>query len=76
MKDEEMNKMIGAWLAEKRNERGMSQQDAADLLGVSKSAVHYWETGKRSIYATNLVQYCKVIGADLDEFSALIKGRK
>lgn len=64
MTDKEMNKLIGAWLAAQRQERGLSQQDVADVLGVSRSAVHYWETGKRTIYAVNLLDYCRAINAD------------
>lgn len=30
-----------------RNERGMTQQEFADFLGVSQAAITYWENGKR-----------------------------
>ena len=36
----------------------------ADRLGVTRTAVHYWESGKRTIYAVNLIEYCKVLGVD------------
>ncbi len=61
MKDADKNALIGRWLKEKREEKGMSQQTAADRLGITRTAVHYWETGKRTIYAVNLIDYCKVL---------------
>lgn len=48
MKENDTNKQIGAWLAMKRKEKNLSQQNVADMLGVSKVAVHLWETGKRT----------------------------
>ncbi len=65
MKDDEMNKKIGEWLALRREEKGFSQQYVANMLGCTRTAVHYWESGKRTIYATNLLQYCELLGADI-----------
>ncbi len=59
---------LGSWLKEKRNDRGMTLQEVADRLGVTRSAVHLWENGKRSMYASTLMDYCNVLGADLDEY--------
>ena len=61
------NIRIGRWMAEKRAESGMSQQAVADRLGVTRTAVHYWESGKRTIYAVNFMEYCKAIGANPEE---------
>lgn len=61
---EDYNAKIGAWLADKRKEKGYSQQYIADRLNVSNVAVHYWETGKRVIYAVNFIDYCKALGVD------------
>lgn len=58
------NSRIGKWLAEKREEKDLSQQYVADCLDVTRTAVHYWESGKRTIYAVNLIEYCKVLGVD------------
>lgn len=58
------NSRIGKWLAEKREEKGLSQQHVAERLDVTRTAVHYWESGKRTIYAVNLIEYCKVLGVD------------
>ena len=33
---------LGEWLSEQRKMRGLTMQDVADRLGVTKTAVHYW----------------------------------
>lgn len=58
------NKAIGRWLYNQRKARGLHQQDIADALGVTKSAVSLWELGKRVIYAETLLQYCDALGVD------------
>lgn len=47
---------IPSWLRRSRSERKFSMQDIADLLGVSKQAVHYWETGLVSPNPDNLTK--------------------
>lgn len=66
------NERIGIWLQEKRIEKGYSQQQVADMLGVSRIAVSYWENGKRTIYATNLIEYCKVLALGREDLDELI----
>ncbi len=64
MKNENLNIKIGEWLQNKRIEKELSQQDVADALGVTRTAVHYWESGKRTIYADNMFDFCRVLGVD------------
>ncbi len=59
---------LGSWLKQKRNDKGMTLQEVADRMGVTRTAVHCWEAGKRSMYASTLMDYCNVLGADLDEY--------
>lgn len=66
------NSDIGAWLAEQRQKKGLSQQDVADKLGMTRTAVHYWESGKRVISAENMIDYCLAINADPAECVAAI----
>ena len=40
------NDRIGAWLQENRIEKGYSQQQVADMLGVSRIAFHIGKTEK------------------------------
>lgn len=72
MKDD-VNTQIGKWLREKREARKMTGQEVADALGVTKTAVSYWESGKRTIYAWQMMEYCRVIGADPEELIRDIK---
>lgn len=58
------NKKIGAYLAKERRAKKVSQQQLADRMGVTKTAVHYWETGKRTIYADQMLEYCDQLGID------------
>ena len=64
---EDLNTKIGTWLKEKRTEKNLSQQAVADRMGCTRTAIHYWESGKRTIYAVNLLDYCKAIGVNADE---------
>ena len=68
------NSAIGAWLMNERIKRELSLQDVADRLGVSKSAIHYWETGKRTIYAENMINYCNALGVDPSDLIRDITG--
>ena len=38
-----------------------------DHYRISKSAIHYWETGKRTIYAQSMMDYCEALHADPNE---------
>ena len=68
MEKDEFDIRLGRWLESKRKEKGYSLQYVADNLGCSKVAVHCWEKGKRSMYAKTLQEYCRFLGADLNEF--------
>jgi len=61
------NEAIGKWLADRRESLGLQQSDVGERLGVTKSAVHYWETGKRTIKADTMLEYCKILDADPQE---------
>ena len=60
----DLNAEIGRWLAYHRKLRGLSQSEVAERLGVTKTAVHYWETGKRMIYAKTMMDYCHLLDID------------
>lgn len=58
---------LGYSLSEERKKRNISQEEIANALGVSKMAVSRWESGENRMFAKHLKQYCKFIGADIDE---------
>lgn len=75
MKNEDMNAKIGAWMRKKRQEARLSQQEVAERMGHTRTAVYYWENGKRTIYATNLLEFCKVMNIDpLEAVGAVFYG--
>ena len=40
---------IGKLISEKRKEKGITQQQLADMLGVTNKAVSKWENGNKHI---------------------------
>lgn len=68
----DFDKRLGAELRHEREKRGIGQQEVADKLAVTNSAISHWETGIRSMYAYQVKAYCKAVGCDIDEvFSRL-----
>lgn len=41
---------------------GMTQQELADKMGISKRTLYDWEKGKRKIKKANLIQFCLETG--------------
>ncbi len=60
-------------LAQLRKEYGLSQNDLADQLKVSRQAVSRWEQGLAMPSSDNLIYLSKLYGITLDE---LIHGKK
>lgn len=60
-------------LARLRKEHGLSQNDLADQLKVSRQAVSRWEQGLAMPSSDNLIYLSKLYGITLDE---LIHGKK
>lgn len=49
-----------------RKEKGLSQQELAEAVGVSRQAVSRWETGQSAPSTENLVALCTLYGVSLD----------
>ena len=60
-------------LYEYRKNAGLSQDQLADRIGVSRQAVSKWERGEASPDTDNLIALSEVYNVTLDE---LIKGKK
>ena len=58
---------LGNRLAQLRKEKGLSQEELADKLGVSRQAVSKWERGEASPDTDNLIELAKIYGVSLDE---------
>ncbi len=58
-------------LAELRRTRGLSQEDLAERLGVSRQAVSKWERAESSPDTDNLIALAQLYGVSLDELLGL-----
>lgn len=50
-----------------REKAGMTQNEAAKALGVSQSAVSFWESGKTQPRSAQLPKIAKLYGVTVDE---------
>lgn len=48
-----------------RYERGLTQKQVADRMGVDRSNVGHWEQGKHDLQLSSLLRYCRAIGVRL-----------
>ena len=62
-----MNETIGSRIAKFRKAMGMTQEDLANLLGVSSQAVSKWENDASCPDISLLPQLSKVLGITIDE---------
>lgn len=56
----ELHRHLSAW----RDSKGLSQEQVANILGVNKSTVHRWETGKRAMDLTDLKRLSEIYKVD------------
>lgn len=59
-------KEIGVRIGKVREERGMSQGELADRLGVNRVTMTYWENGTRDIKTTDIVRLADALGVSCD----------
>lgn len=60
---------IGAFLREVRKERGLTQGQLAEALGVSQKSISRWENGKTMPDYSLLPSICEVLGINVAELS-------
>jgi len=46
---------------------GLTQQEMADKLGVTRSTVNLWENGKLNMKKANFIAFCAVAGFEEDD---------
>ena len=63
-------------LAELRKQKGLSQEELADRLGVSRQAISKWERGEASPDTDNLIELAKIYEISLDELVGLSNPNK
>lgn len=54
----------GAKIANLRELAGMTQVDLAAKLGLDRSAIAHWETGRKSPRAITFKRLCKALGVE------------
>ncbi|MEG0240454.1 MAG: helix-turn-helix transcriptional regulator, partial [Anaerorhabdus sp.] len=62
-----MNIEIANRLVELRKQRGLSQEDLAQELGISRQAVSKWERAESSPDTDNLILLARLYGVSLDD---------
>ena len=61
-------KFLGENLYKFRKEKGISQEELANKIGVSRQAVYKWETGERIPDITNLNALCLEFDKNIEDF--------
>ena len=57
---------IGARIRTAREEQGWTQDQLAEAVGVSRSAVAQWETGRAGQVTTNLTRVASMLGVGVE----------
>ena len=61
---------IGAYIAQKRKELGMTQTELAEKLGMSNKSVSKWERGVCLPDVSLYMELCNILGISINEFIA------
>ena len=61
-------KFKGENLLKYRKEKGLSQEELANIIGVSRQAIYKWETGERIPDIGNLNMLCKEFDKSIEDF--------
>lgn len=68
-----LREAIGEGLAEYRVKAGLSQQELADAMGVSRSLIGLWEQGRSPVAEKHVEAYAQLMGVDVDEFKRIVE---
>ncbi len=63
-------KEIGRKIQKARDEKGLTQVDLAQTLGITQAALSNYELGKRRLYLNQIEQIARTLGKNLDYFIA------
>lgn len=61
------DKKLGEKLTAIRVEKNLSQQYVADRMSLSRSAISYYELGRRTIDVETLFKLCDIYNVDVNE---------
>ena len=71
----EEKKSFGQFIAMRRNYMQLTQEEMADKVGVSKSAIAKWETDGGLPDRDNLRKLAEIINVSVDELHRIIRGK-
>lgn len=63
---------LGVYIPDLRKKAGLSQQDLAELAGLSRTAIQGVESGKESLQIDTLLKICQVLNIRLAFFHPLL----
>lgn len=63
-----MNENIGKKLQQLRKGRGLTQQQLAEKMGVTRATISNYEVGRRSPHISELERFAEFYGVGLDHF--------
>ena len=72
--ERESEMYFAQFLKQKRNNMGLTQEELATKVHVSKSAITKWEAGRGIPDRTNLRELSEVLGTPVDFLNRLIEG--
>lgn len=58
---------IGAFIAERRRHKGLTQASLAEQLGITDRAVSKWETGKSMPDSSLMLELCELLGITVND---------
>jgi transcriptional regulator with XRE-family HTH domain len=67
---------VGARVARLRKERGITQKEMAEKLGISQPHVSFYENGQLRLHAEVLAKISRILGVASDEILGLASPRK
>ena len=73
---QDIDRHIGARLRQRRIMNGLTQQQMADLIGVTYQQAHKYETGLNRIAAGQLYVIAQVLGVDIRYFFEGLEGEE
>ena len=76
LEKEELKISLGRFIAARRKRLHMTQEDLAQRIHVSKSAVAKWETDGGIPDRDNLYKLAEIMGVSVDDLHLLIKSKE
>ena len=71
-RNQEMNRLLGRWLASARAGNGIRQEEVAEAMGFMRPLVSKIEGGRRALDAAEVPAYARAIGVTPQELLAAI----